>query len=167
MGKYLKLTSILMLSLLFVVGCSSDTTTDEKIDKEEKTTSEVKVDKEVKEEKVEVEKPKANETAEEAYQRILDDYSVKIKEATPGLVIEYKEEAKSNSNGIEGLAELSNKKITKLAEINADGVTEMAEVMLGKGTGSYSDYEAWAIKLMNVYTEEATKITDAYMESAM
>jgi hypothetical protein len=41
----------------------------------------------------------------------------------------------------------------------------MAKIMMGTGTGKYDVYEAWGGKLMDVYTEEAEKITDAYMAS--
>lgn len=108
----------------------------------------------------------SKETAEEAYQRILEEYTVKIKEATPGLIEEYHDEAKDNTDGLEGLAELSNKKVMVLAEINNDGVGEMAEVMLKKGSGSYDEYEEWAEQLMDVYMDEGAKITEAYMNSA-
>ena len=109
----------------------------------------------------------SSETAEAAYKRILDEYTIKIKEATPGLIQEYKKEAPNNTGGLEGLAELSNAKVAKLAEINNDGVGEMASVMLKKGSGSYEDYEEWAGKLMEVYMDEAGKIMEEYMNSAM
>jgi len=109
----------------------------------------------------------SSETAEDIYKRILDEYTIKIKEATPGLIQEYKEEAANNTDGLEGLAELSNAKVGKLAEINNDGVSEMASVMLKKGSGSYEDYEEWAAKLMEVYMDEAGKIMEEYMNSAM
>ena len=113
-----------------------------------------------------VEAPK-DETADEAYKRILAEYTFKIKEEAPKLIAEYNEEAKSNTNGIQGLAELSNSKIMDLAFISNEGIQEMAEVMITKGSGSYSDYEAYATELTNVYMDEGTKITDAYMNSAM
>ena len=54
-----------------------------------------------------------------------------------------------------------------LAFISNEGIQEMAEVMITKGSGSYSDYEAYATELTNVYMDEGTKITDVYMNSAM
>ncbi len=101
------------------------------------------------------------------YQSVLDEYSKKIVDAVPGLVEEYNQEAATNTAGLEGLAELSNNKIMKLAEISNEGIEEMAELMYTTGSGKYEEYEEWAGKLMDVYTEEATKITDAYMKSAM
>lgn len=100
-----------------------------------------------------------------SYQAVLDTYSKKLKAATPGLIAEYNKEAANNTGGIEGLASLSNNKISELAEIANEGISEMAEVMLNFGSGSYSEYEEWAGKLQDVYLEEAKKITDAYIKS--
>lgn len=93
-------------------------------------------DRDVKEKEV-----NSDETLEEAYQSILDEYTIKIQKATPGVVADYKKEAKENKDGLEGLAELSNAKIAILAEISNGGVGEMAEVMMTKGGGSYDGYE--------------------------
>lgn len=105
-------------------------------------------------------------SADDEYQGILDDYTKKLKEAAPILVEEYNAEYPSNQNGLEGLAELSNDKISKLAELSNEGVSEMADVHFTNGSGKYEDYEAWAGKLMDVYMTEAEQITDAYMNSA-
>lgn len=59
----------------------------------------------------------SDETLEEAYQRILDEYTIKLQKATPGVIEDYKEEAKENNDGLEGLAELSNAKVEILAEM--------------------------------------------------
>ena len=101
-----------------------------------------------------------------SYQEILDDYTVKIQEAVPGLIEEYKAEAAENTDGLSGLATICNDKVSELAEISNDGVSEMAEFYYEHGSGSYEEYEEWAGKLMDVYMEEAGKIQDAYMESA-
>lgn len=105
-------------------------------------------------------------SGKKTYQSILDDYTQKIEEATPRLIEEYYEEAALNTNGLEGLATLSNDKVLELADICTDGVEEMAEVMWYTGSGSYSEYEEWAAKLYDVYMDEAGKITEAYMNSA-
>lgn len=105
--------------------------------------------------------------AESSYQAILDEYSAIIRETTPALVEEYNAEAEGNTEGIEGLAKLSNEKVSELAEISNEGIREMAKVYYKKGSGGYSEYEEWAGKLMDVYLEEAEKITDAYMDSVM
>lgn len=63
------------------------------------------------------------------YQSILDDYTQKIEEATSRLIEEYYEDVALNTNGLEGLATLSNDKVLELADICTDGVEEMVEVM--------------------------------------
>ena len=91
-----------------------------------------------------------------SYPSIVDYYTVKIKAATPGLIAEYKTEAANNTNGLMGLAEISN-----------EGVREMADLLFRVGSGKYSEYEEWAGKLYDVYSDEADKIYDVYMNSAL
>lgn len=162
MKKVLLMLALVSSFVLVFSGCSSDNT--DEVDKDIVSNGQVEQteDKDVKEEEV-----NPDETLEEAYQRILDEYTIKLQEATPGVIADYKEEAKENNDGLEGLAELSNAKIVILAEISNEGVGEMAEVMMTKGSGSYDEYEGWAQRLMDVYMEEASKVTDAYMDSAM
>jgi hypothetical protein len=105
------------------------------------------------------------QSVDSAYQAILDEYSKKIRVATPKLINEYRAEAAKNSDGLMGLAQISMTKVSKLAAISTEGVSEMAKIMLSSGTWKYEAYEAWSKKLMDVYTEEAQKITDAYMAS--
>ena len=102
----------------------------------------------------------------DSYQAILDDYTVKLQDATPGLIEEYKSEAAHNNDGLEGLATICNAKVTELAKISNDGISEMAEYYYKHGSGSYDEYSEWAGKIQDVYMEEAGKIQDAYMESA-
>lgn len=104
--------------------------------------------------------------ADTIYQEILDEYTKKIQEATPGLIEEYNTEAASKSGDINALAEISNAKISKLAEISNEGIEKMASLMLKNGDES-SVYEEWAGKLTNVYMEQSQQITDAYMSSAV
>lgn len=113
-----------------------------------------------------VEDTTSSSGGKKTYQSILDDYTQKIEEATPRLIEEYYEEADLNTNGLEGLATLSNDKVLELADICTEGVEEMAEIMWYTGTDSYNEYEEWAAKLYDVYTDEAGKITEAYMNSA-
>lgn len=101
-----------------------------------------------------------------SYQSIFEDYKVKIQEAVPGLIEEYKEEAASNEDGLQGLATLCNAKVAKLAAISNDGITEMARFYYKHGSGSYDEYSEWASKLMDIYTAEASKIQEVYMDSA-
>lgn len=101
-----------------------------------------------------------------SYQAILDDYSAKLIAAAPILVNEYNSEYPNVTNGVEGLAELSNQKVSSLAEIVNQGTGEMADFMWSTGS-EYNEYESWAGKLYDVYSTEAGKITDAYFDSAM
>lgn len=101
------------------------------------------------------------------YQSILDEYTKKLQDATPALIAEYQEEAAQNTGGITGLAQISNEKISELAKISTEGVQKMAKVMLYKGSGDTAEYQEYAGKLQDVYTAEAQKITDAYMDSAI
>lgn len=103
----------------------------------------------------------------ENYESIYNEYVQKIKEATPRLVQEYQIEAQSNQNGLDGLAELSNKKIEDLATILNEGIEKMAEYYFSAGSGKYEEYEDWAGKLTDVYMSEGEQITNAYMESAI
>lgn len=75
------------------------------------------------------------ETEYGSYQQILDDYSAKIREATPSLVEEYKAEAANNTEGISGLAAILNEKVQVLANISMEGVEKMAQFMYDHGSG--------------------------------
>lgn len=101
-----------------------------------------------------------------SYENILNEYSKKLREATPVLIEEYNEAAKSNQDGLNGLATLCNNKVTALAKISNDGMQAMAEIYYNQGSGSYDEYSLWAGKIQDVYMEEAAKIQDAYMQSA-
>lgn len=106
-------------------------------------------------------------TTARTYQSVLDEYSEKLRTATPILIDEYNAEAAVNTDGLEGLALISSNKMEKLAEISSDGIEKMAELMLTTGSGSYDEYQEWANKLTNVYMEESGKITEAYMNSVI
>ena len=131
---------------LSITACSGD--------KEPSKNNEPKTEKVEKEPEVEV-----------TYQSILDDYTQKIADATPGLVEEYNNESAAIADDLNALAELSNSKVEKLAEISNQGVSEMATLMQKNGD-EYSVYEEWSLKLTDVYTQYAAQITDAYTTSA-
>lgn len=101
-----------------------------------------------------------------SYEDIYKEYSKKITDLSPKLIEEYKKEAASNTNGIEGLAEIANSKVEQLAELDAEGTEAMAQFMYTKGAGNYEDYQEWATKLYEVYNTEATRIYNEYMASA-
>lgn len=101
-----------------------------------------------------------------SYEDIYNEYSKKLTDLSPDLIEEYKSEAASNTNGIEGLAEIANSKVEQLAEIDAEGTEAMAQFMYTKGAGNYEEYEKWATKLYEVYNTEATKIYNMYLSSS-
>ena len=108
------------------------------------------------------EEPGSEPNQANGYQEIYEKYAQQIRDATPVLIEEYKQEAAENTQGIVGLATISTAKVTKLAAIQTSGTAEMATYMYSHG-GSYSDYDEWASKLYEVYEEEAEKITNLYM----
>ena len=112
------------------------------------------------------EEPVEEETEYTSYQEILDAYTVKLQEATPGLIEEYNAEAAENTEGLEGLATICNEKVSALAEISMEGTQEMANIYLHSGDGTNEEYQEWGSKLQEVYLTEAAKIQEAYMESA-
>lgn len=115
----------------------------------------------------EVEEPVVEEeTGYTSYQEVLDAYTVKLQEATPGLIEEYNAEATENTGGLEGLATICNEKVSALAEISMEGIQEMANIYLHVGDGTDNEYQEWSGKLQDVYLTEAAKIQEAYMESA-
>lgn len=112
--------------------------------------------------------PETTEAVTEAagtYQDILDEYSQKLKDATPGIVEEYNTEAEALDGDLTALADLSTKKVEKLAEISVEGTEKMAELKLKNGDTD-EVYNEWAEKLNAVYQDQAQQITDAYMDSA-
>lgn len=101
------------------------------------------------------------QTCEEIY----EEYAQKMRDAVPDLIDEFYKEAEANTDGITGLAEISNAKVSIMAEIESEGAQKMAATYSNAGE-TYDDYTEWAGKLWDVYMEEAGKITDAYMEYA-
>ena len=136
-----KLVLIVMCAVLLMAGCSTQSSTNIEVP---------------------VEKVKAS-----SYEDILEDYSQKLRDATPVLIEEYNKEAEANQDGLEGLAKLSSEKTSELAKISNDGIQEMAKLYYKQSNGKYEEYEEWAGKLYDVYMEEAMKIHDAYMDSAL
>lgn len=102
-------------------------------------------------------------TEKVTYQSILDKYAAKMKEKTPQLVNEYKEEGAGKDESDQ--AEICTKKIQILADIDVDGMGKMAELMTDNGD-SYDTYEKWATKLSDKYMQYASKITDVYSNAA-
>lgn len=178
--RIMMLLSMLCVTGMIICGCGTTPESAKEIVENVKQEDELEADKtdedasdEEKEEldqddkDAEEEKEEKSDEEYSSYKDIYKDYAKRIKDATPGLIKEYKKEAKKNKDGLTGLAEISNKKISELAEISVEGTEKMANFMMMHGTGKYEEYEEWAGKLNDVYMEESQKITDAYMKSAM
>lgn len=112
-------------------------------------------------------KPVETVNIQSKYQSILNEYSTKLKNKTPLLIAEYKNEASKNTNGLNGLATICNNKVSILARISNEGIGKMANIYYKYGSGKYSEYENWAGKLQDVYMKEAGKIQDVYINSTM
>lgn len=106
--------------------------------------------------------PATTENISSDYQAILDEYTMKIQSATPSLIQDFKNEASSNTGGIDGLAAISNNKVEKLAIISNEGIGKMADLHHSH-SDDYSTYESWATKLTDVYTVESQKIIGEYL----
>ena len=100
-----------------------------------------------------------------SYEQIYNDYAQKIKDATPGLIDEFKSESEGITD-LNELAKISTKKVEELAKINTKGTEEMAKLMLQKGEDETA-YKDWATKLYDIYEECSLQITDVYMDSGM
>ena len=98
------------------------------------------------------------------YKAIYEAYSAKIKEASEKLCGEYTEEAKGNTNGTTGLADIYYNKLLSLASPEVEGVLKMAGYRISIN-GSAEEFDEWVQKLTDVYEDEATKLTDLYLGS--
>ena len=125
----------------------------------------------IRENKVQVSGKSTNPTPPESfpantsYERILNDYTQKMRDALPELISAFRSES-AGINDIEQLALICNSKVEDLAKICNKGVGQMAEQMFSNGD-AYSAYEEWAGKLMDVYAVFAMEIQDAYLEAAL
>jgi len=98
-----------------------------------------------------------------SYRQILDEYTAKLRAATPVIIAEFRAAADGITD-ITRLAEISVDKLTALAEISTDGMLEMANLWVVRGIGSEAVYNEYAAKLMDVYMDEAERINDVFME---
>jgi hypothetical protein len=125
----------------------------------------------IRENKVQISGKSTNPTPTESfpantsYERILNDYTQKMRDALPELISAFRSES-AGINDIEQLALICNSKVEDLAKICNKGVGQMAEQMFSNGD-AYSAYEEWAGKLMDVYAVFAMEIQDAYLEAAL
>lgn len=108
---------------------------------------------------------KKAEEKKPTYESVYKEYSQKMKDATPGLIEEYKKDAEGVSD-MNKLANISAKKTEKLANICAKGGKRLAAIHT-KENDDEEKYNEWMNKLTDVYQDEAQKITDAYQDSVL
>ena len=99
------------------------------------------------------------------YQQIFDYYSARLRQATPGLLDDFRRLAATNTRGLDGLIALNLSKTEVLAAIYVEGLSEMANLTLTSG-GDMDDYARWAGRLNNVYLEEGTEVQNLYLQLA-
>ena len=96
------------------------------------------------------------------YEKIYNEYSAMLKTKTQTLIQEYKSESAGKEYGDK--AKICTSKISELAKLETEGTTKMAKVYYNAG-GDYDEYSDWASKLYEVYEEQASLITEEYMNS--
>lgn len=97
------------------------------------------------------------------YQSIVDEYTQKIKDATPGLVAEYDEESVALNGNINALGKLAKEKSAKLEAIKDEGLQKIQDLITENGHEE-EKYTEWADKLDAVYNQYSEQVTAAYME---
>jgi len=100
-----------------------------------------------------------------SFQQILDEYSAKIRAATPGVIADFR--AAAVGADVMELIELSLEFVTVLAEISIAGTERMAELHVIHGVGTWETYLSYSMRLSDVYMEESQQITDLVMELAL
>lgn len=168
----MKKTIVVTITLFLLAGCSgSRSTAAVKTGKPETSASAPQETPETISEDTELSealdeaKNAADAVTAGSYEEIYNEYAKKLTDATPGLINEYNTEASANTNGLDGLASISNAKVEKLAQIETEGTEKMAQFMYIRGSGKYDEYQNWAGKLYEVYDTEAKKIYAVYMSS--
>lgn len=125
----------------------------------------------VNENKTVISEPSSNPASTEApsanvsYEKILNSYSKKMKDALPRLISAYRTESRGTAD-IERMALICNSKVEELAKICNEGVEQMAKLMQSNGD-TYRVYEEWAGKLMDAYMDYAMEIQNAYLDSVV
>ena len=95
-----------------------------------------------------------------SYKSIFDEYSAKLKTATPKLIKELHEEAEANEIGIMGLSLILKRKTDRLSEIYFEGTAKMAKGLYEQGLGKENEYFNYSQKLEDIFNEEMQKIED-------
>ena len=95
-----------------------------------------------------------------SYKSIFDEYSAKLKTATPKLIKELHEEAEANEIGIMGLSLILKRKTDRLSEIYFEGTAKMAKGLYEQGLGKEKEFFDYSQKLEDIFNEEMQKIED-------
>lgn len=96
-----------------------------------------------------------------SYKSIFDEYSAKLKTATPKLIKELHEEAEINEIGIWGLSLILNQKTDSLSRIYFEGAAKLAKGLYEQGLGKENEYFDYSQKLEDIWYKEMQKIEDA------
>ena len=103
----------------------------------------------------------------QACQAVVDDYSARIREATPRLMEEFKAETEGESDG-RVLAHVCNKKIGVLAELCNEGLREIWDLLyankLDPSHPDYEDYTDYEFRLNLAYEDAAMEVSNLYSE---
>ena len=95
-----------------------------------------------------------------SYKSIFDEYSAKLKAATPKLIKELHEEAEVNELGIWGLSLVLKQKTDSLSQIYFEGAAKMAKGLYEQGFGKENEYSDYLQKLEDIWDKEMQKIQD-------
>lgn len=121
-----------------------------------------KLKKKVEEAVVEI-KEDTGEPAGKMYEKIFNNYNAKLKSSSTKFISELINEDKVNTNGLEGLSNITNKKLTSLLDIHIEGFETMKKVLEEKGIyGQHTEYQEWVEKLSDMYNKETEKILTTF-----
>lgn len=93
----------------------------------------------------------------EEYERIYNDYSDRLKQATPRLINEYKTEIKTNTD----IDSVKAQKISALSTILGEGTAKMEKLAQDKD-GNLLELGEWEVKLGAVYAQELLKLNQGF-----
>ena len=125
-----------------------------------------KLKKKIEDAAVEI-KEDTGEPAGKMYEKIFSNYNAKLQSSSTKLINELTNEDKNNTSGLEGLSNITNKKLASLLDTHIEGIGAMSKVLDEKGIhGQHSEYQNWSQKLSDVHDKEAEKILTTFEELA-
>lgn len=105
----------------------------------------------------------SNGDYDQAYQRILDEFSERLRNETPRLISEFEIEIQKYDDTP---AEICDDLISDLAEINEDGAEQMRSILYSTGLENYDQYIKYVLELNNLFIEQSKIIIDTYQNFA-